>query len=388
MADRAEHSKLLLARRGRCSLGVALASFVAVQLLWSLAMDYGDTALRDPLWGRKLTLLRSRMAAEPERPLVVILGSSRAALGLRTDALPELEPGDDGAAPIVFNLGIMGAGPVHELMYLKRLLSEGIRPDRILLEIHPLLLHEDPGFGELAVLNVDRLDWTDLGVFGRYVYEPAKLYRRWARSRLLPCLSHRVLFQMQFAPRWLEPAYRNDYEVMTRLDRSGWTPHFREAVNSTEYRQCLELSVTAYEPAFNQYRITEVPDRAVREMLEICRRERIAAGLFLMPEASDFQSAYTADAREKLDKYLAMLSREHGVPVFDATNGAADADFADGHHLLPPGAAAFAPTFDRDVLRPFLAQTLSRQDLLADDASTASEVASRSPLDYETTLRR
>lgn len=376
MSDRSGKPKLRYAHRGRSALYVGLASFVAVQLLLSCAMDYADTTLRDPLWGRKLVLLRSRMAAEPERPLIVILGSSRAALGLRLEDLPALELAD-GPTPIVFNLGIMGAGPVHELMFLHRLLAEGIRPQRILLEIHPLLLHEDPGFGELAVLNVNRLDWSDLGVLGRFVYDPAKMYRQWVRSRLLPCLSHRVLYQMQFAPRWLEPVYRNDYLVMTRLDRSGWTPHFRETVNSVEYRQCLELSVTSYEPAFNQYCITQLPDRAVREILEICNRKQIAAGLFLMPEAADFQSAYTAEARRKLDDYLALLHSEYGVPVFDVTNGAADADFADGHHLLPPGAAAFASRFERDVLQPFLAGDARAPGSLADEDRTAGELAKR-----------
>lgn len=387
MSDRPGKSKLRYAHRGRSALYVGLASFVAVQLLLSAAMDFGDTTLRDPLWGRKLALLRSRMAAEPDRPLVIILGSSRAALGLRLENLPALEPTSE-PTPIVFNLGIMGAGPVHELMFLHRLLAEGIRPKRILLEIHPLLLHEDPGFGELAVLNVNRLDWADLGVLGRYVYDPAKMYRQWAGSRLLPCLSHRVLYQMQFAPAWLEPVYRNDYLVMTKLDRSGWTPHFRETVNSVEYQQCLELSVTSYEPAFNHYHITQLPDRAVREILEICAREQIAAGLFLMPEAADFQSAYTAEARRNLDDYLAVLHRDYGVPVFDVTNGAADADFADGHHLLPPGAAAFAARFEHEVLQPFLAPDAGAPGSLADDDRAAGELAKRPAPSSEIILQR
>lgn len=337
---------------GRTALLCGLAAFVAMELLLSAAMDYYEPALRDPLWGRKIALLRTRLAEEPDRPLVVVLGSSRAALGLRLGDSPS--PGADADSPIVFNLGIMGAGPVHELVFLQRLLAEGIRPQRLLLEIHPLLMHEDPGFGEVAVLNVNRLDWKDLSVLSRYVYEPEKMYARWGRSRMLPCLSHRVLLQMHVAPAWLEPAYRNDYVVMTKLDRSGWTPHFREAVNSLEYRQCLELSVKSYEPAFNQYRITDMPDRAVREILAICRREQIAAGLFLMPESSEFRTAYAADARGKIDDYLARLSMECGVPVFDATLACRDEDFADGHHLLPPGAKAFAANFRNDVLRPFL----------------------------------
>ena len=293
------------------------------------------------------------MAAEPDRPLVAVLGSSRTALGVKLANSLKPDSADD-RSPIVFNLAVMGAGPVNELVCLRRLLAEGIRPERVLLEIHPLLLHEERGFGELDVLDVNRLAWSDLSVFARYVYDPDALYRRWLRSRLLPCVSHRVLFQMALAPRWLEPVYGNDQATMARLDHSGWTPHFRESVSSIEFQQCVELSVRVYQPAFQQYRITERPDRALREMLEICRRERIAAGLFLMPESSEFRAAYTPDSREKLRDYLARISHDYGVPVFDATDAATDASFADGHHLLPPGAAAFASRFQRDVLIPFL----------------------------------
>ena len=334
----------------------SLASFVGLQLVFSLAMDYWEPALRDPLWGRKLSLLRARLQQEPNRPLVIVLGSSRSALGLRLAEAPQDET-SAGPAPIVFNLGIMGAGPVHELMFLHRLLAEGIRPDRVLIEIHPLLMHEDPGFGEVAVLNVNRLDWHDLRVLERYVYQPVKMYRQWGRSRLVPCISHRVLLQTHLAPAWLEPVYRNDYIVMSQLDRSGWVPHFRETLSMLEHQQCLELTIKSYEPAFVQYHVTDMPDRAVREMLEICRRENIDAGLFLMPESSEFRGAYTADAKDQIDAYLIRLNQQYGAPIFDATYDCADDDFADGHHLLPQGASRFAARFKQDVLQPFLARS-------------------------------
>jgi hypothetical protein len=383
-------AKLRPARRGRQAVGRATllcgaAAFVAMQLLLSWAMDCYEPTLRDPLWGRKIALLRTRLAEEPDRPLVVILGSSRAALGVRLGDSPVQ---DDGDAPIVFNLGIMGAGPVHELVFLHRLLAEGIHPQRLLLEIHPLLMHEDPGFGEVAVLNVNRLDWRDLSVLRRYVYEPAKMYASWVRSRVLPCLSHRVLLQMHWAPSWLEPAYRNDHLVMTRLDRSGWTPHFCDAVNPLQYRLFLEASVRAYEPAFNHYRITDMPDRAVREILDICRHERIPAGLFLMPEASGFRAAYAADTRGKLDDYLAHLSKDYETPVFDATFACRDEDFADGHHLLPPGAKAFAASFHQDVLRPFLGDGAQRLQTAGDGDRPAAELAGRPAASHPSGARR
>lgn len=387
MIPRANHSKRRTASQCKTALCCGFLSFIAVQMLLSAAMDCWNVALRDPLWGRKLAILRSRMAAEPGRPLMAVFGSSRTALGVKLENSLKLDSATD-RRPIVFNLAVMGAGPVNELVCLRRLLAEGIRPDRILVEIHPLLLHEERGFGELDVLDVNRLAWSDLSVFARYVYDPDALYRRWLCSRLLPCVSHRVPFQMELAPRWLEAVYRNDQATMARPDRSGWTPHFRESVSPVEFQQCLELSVRGYELAFRQYRITERPDRAVREMLEICKSEHIDAGLFLMPESSGFQAAYTPDIREKLGDYLARISHDYDVRVFDATDAATDASFADGHHLLPSGAEAFASRFERDVLAPFLGQGESARGLAAQTEQRNVHLTARKNAVIETTRQR
>ena len=56
-----------------------------------------------------------------------------------------------------------------------------------------------------------------------------------------------------------------------------------------------------------------------------------------------------------------------GAPIFDATYGCADDDFADGHHLLPQGAAKFAAKFKQDVLQPFLARNSQPASPFADE---------------------
>jgi hypothetical protein len=364
-----------------------LATFIAVQVLLSVAMDRWRPALRDPLWGRKLAILRSRMAAEPGRPLAAVVGSSRTALGVKPDQLPALASGGD-RLPIVFNLGLMGAGPVNELACLHRLLAAGVRPNQILLEIHPLLLHEERGFGELDVLDVNRLDWADLSVFARYVYDSGALYRRWLRSRLLPCVSHRVQIQMEWAPAWIEPDDRIELAMFEKVDCSGWMPHFRETVSEAEFRQGVELSVQGYELALREFRVTERPDRAVREILELCRSEDIAVGLFLMPEAGGFRAAYTKEIREKLDEYLSRLSQDYGVGVFDASAAEADASFADGHHLLPTGAAAFAAKFESGVLAPFLRQSEFAWGSTVDGRGNDSTRTARKRSVAEATLQR
>jgi hypothetical protein len=95
-----------------------------------LALPASNVLLRDPEYGTK----RARLAENRGRPLRLVLGSSRTNLGIHPVALPPLPavPARDGAPtePVVFNASLMAAGPVLQLLCLRRLLSNGIRPDR------------------------------------------------------------------------------------------------------------------------------------------------------------------------------------------------------------------------------------------------------------------
>ena len=44
------------------------------------------------------------------------------------------------AGPVVFNYGILGAGPVLELLTLRRLLADGVHPDCIIVEAWPYII--------------------------------------------------------------------------------------------------------------------------------------------------------------------------------------------------------------------------------------------------------
>lgn len=342
-------------------------------------IDWRPSA-RDPLFGRKLALLRARLEAEPGRPLVLVLGTSRSALGLRfDDSYGDEDDGlndrvDDDAGDsersLVFNFGLMGAGPIQELVCLRRLLGAGVRPAKVLVEVHPLLLHEGPGFGELADINVSQLDSADLEVVGRYVYDQSTLYARWWQARLCPAWSHRVALQMNYAASWLDPDRQHDYGCLERLRPSGWIPHELESVSDELHEKLCEASVRVYEPAFHDFRVTDKPDRALREMIELCRRERVEVELFLMPEASQFREGYSADSRDRISDYLGHLADEYAVPVHDMSAWCSDGSFADSHHLLPRGAAEFTRRFEASVLATTPEAALAAIDPSRDSAGS------------------
>src|SRR3954468_2991079 len=154
--------------RARLALASALACFVAAQLAFVLAAEWWQPKLRDPEYGRKLERLRSRLAENPRsRPLIRTLGSSRVSMGIRPDCLPPCA-GPEGQTPLVFNFGICRFASLGELLCLRRLLSNGIRPDVVIVEIWPPLLVLDAN--QVQVLDPNRLSRQDLALLQRYAY--------------------------------------------------------------------------------------------------------------------------------------------------------------------------------------------------------------------------
>jgi hypothetical protein len=325
--------------------------FACFQLSLDFLMDRWQPELRDPEYGYKLLQLRERLAAEPGRSLTVVVGSSRAALGFRPDVIPACWPGSS-SPPLVFNLALTGSGPILELLCLHRLLAVGIRPQRVIVEVLAPLLHQEEGWGEINWLNINRLGWDDFRLMRRYTDQPGFLTRRWCRSRLTPCFSHRFAVMSRYAAGWLPWDSRQD--GWCGMDLSGWVSAVPAAVNAAEYRRGLEFARKQYAPALEHYRITEKPDRALRELLALCREERIAVVLMLMPEGGDFRSWYTPDARSQIDRYVAELSQHFDAHLVDARTWLADSAFWDGHHLLANGAVAFTERFTREALYPLV----------------------------------
>jgi len=96
------------------------------------------------------------------------------------------------------------------------------------------------------------------------------------------------------------------------------------------------------------------PDRATRELLELCRREHIPVTLFTTPEGSAFRGWYTPAARRAVNEYLTGIESEYGVVVTDARTWLADSDFTDSHHPLKRGRRRLTKRLGREVLEPLV----------------------------------
>ena len=121
------NSRRRTGKYSRAPLLWGLAMFLACQTAFAAALDCWYPELYDAEYARRLATLRTRQAEAPERPLFLVLGSSRTALAFRPEILPPL-PTRSGPPVLPFNFSHMGAGPLLNLVELRRLLADGVCP--------------------------------------------------------------------------------------------------------------------------------------------------------------------------------------------------------------------------------------------------------------------
>jgi hypothetical protein len=280
------------------------------------------------------------------------LGTSRTAYGFRPGLAPGVAAGD--TEPLVFNFGVLGGGPLFELVYLHRLLAEGIRPAKVLIEVHPPLLHDVPDLEAVLAPVTERCDARDLAVLRRYAANPIRLYAPWLRLRLATCHWYRYDMLCRAAPRWVNSAPRSDVQGLTRTDHLGWVPYPWGAPSDAERRRRIRQTVEAYESAIRDFAVSDVPDRALREMLDICRRAQIDAALVIMPEESEYRRTFATRTHARAEAYLEALCGDYDIPLFDTRDWCGDWEFGDAQHLLRDGAERFSALFAGDRARPWL----------------------------------
>ncbi len=336
---------------GRAALGWAVLSFAGLQLALGAGLDRWQPDVFDREYSAKLTRLRARLAENPGAPLVVVLGSSRPLVGLQPSAL-QLPRGPGGRRPVVFNAALTGSGPILELICFRRLLAAGVRPDCVLVECWPPAWHEKDGFGEDGRIEADRLSWPDLRLLRHYTGHPYRFYAEWLGERLLTAFRWRAPLLQRCARQWL-PSPPPRLETYDLADADGWLGWPRPPAPA-EHQAWLIRDRAAYQSMLQDLRPAASCDRALRELLALCRQRKIRAALIFMPETSVLRGYYAPATRARVDAYLGRLSRESAVPLIDARDWVSDDEFADTHHLLKSGARAFSTRLGREALRPLL----------------------------------
>jgi hypothetical protein len=340
-----------LRRCGRAVLLWTLGLYLAAQAALLLVLDRWRPTLAVTVCRDKWRQLRQLAAREPERPLLVMLGSSRTEMALQAGRLSGL-PGPDGRPFLAYNFGVPQAGPLHHGLYLGEMLDAGIRPRLLLVEFLPPLFNE-PGRGLTSEEDWTSAPWLSAAQLLRlwpYFARPGRKGRDWLEGRLAPGYAFRQVFHTALLERLSPGGVRPEGAPH---DPWGW--RLPEPLTAEECARFRGLAHRLFSPSLRRFRLGKGPSRALRDLLERCRRERIPVVLVLTPESATFRSWYSPEALAAPGRLLAEVREAYGVPVIDASGWVADRDFIDGHHLLAGGARVFTTRL-REELRRFLAR--------------------------------
>jgi hypothetical protein len=337
-------------------VGTGLIAFALLQAAYYFPLSHLWPQLHDAEYGEKLAHLRAQLASKPnDQPCVVALGSSLTGWGFNPAALTTVKPGSpDG--PVVFNFAINSGGVIVELLCLRRLLDDGIRPDLVVLETHPQYLfryyNSVPG---KHYLQVPRFQFRDAVVLRRYDPWWGELRREWRAGQWLPWFNRRHDLQNYLVPYWVRRRERTD--VWTFTDRNGWE-YIPPAIAYAERQPPAAVvgSIKHRIHNLNHSPVEELFKRAYREMIDLCRDHNVPVVLVRMPEVSVARNDYSPELKRQVEAFYAGLARATGVRFIDAKEWVEDRHFPDAFHLHPDGAVVFMHRLEREFLGEFFAQ--------------------------------
>ncbi|MGH7172606.1 MAG: DUF1574 family protein [Gemmataceae bacterium] len=297
---------------------------------------------------RKLPKLRQLAAEDGDRPLVLMMGSSRVCWAFRAGDLDGM-PDSDGRPLRVYNYGIPATGPIYELLAVRRLLAEGIRPRLLLIEFLPTLMckHHHGALNEENLMVVESIGARRLLQWLPYLHRPATSAGLWLGSRVYPWYAFRHQIRLQATCL----VNRRSCPTYGPIDESGW--HIPFATDWPIFEQWSRLAIERvnYYPAISRFRLAKEPTRALHELLDLCRRERIPTALVIMPESSQFRGWYSYGSKKPLRGLLDELRRTYGVEVIDANRWLGDWDFEDGQHAVLHGVKVFTSRLRAELPR-------------------------------------
>jgi hypothetical protein len=331
--------------------------FVCTQMALSIYLNGWRPELRDPAFGLRLQTLQQRLTENPHAPLILLLGSSRTMNGLAPAHMPSPD-NSERSQSLVFNFALPGSGSVRELMTYRRLRTEGVKPDYVLIETWPVLWPEDGAFAERHIIAEDELRWSDLTVLSRYLPGKLELFARTLKGNLAPlvCYRSRLLHAGagKLLSRDLDRGLTNEDNDWTCIDGTGWLPYRKVPADPDALQREVRKGLLVAAPLLNPLHISPDYDLALRNLLDECRADGVEIALFLMPEHSECRSWYTPQSNALVFDYLRQVSEKYTCPVLDMRSWAPDDSFADFCHLAPHGVEKFSKRFACEVLQPWL----------------------------------
>lgn len=303
----------------------AAGACVAAQIALTADLERPSAVRRDPEYAARRDRFIARQTACPDREALVVLGSSRVAMGIRP-------PEPTGNEPLLINFGHVGAGPLAQRLFLNRLLRDGPVPRTVIVEFWPPYALDTPLEEEPSRVLPSRLSLDDLPVYG------GRFDGDWLAARLVPWYGHRFLLMSQWQPVWLDAGNRHEH-AWTRVDPSGWT--LGTPPDPARRPERLAMAQAFFVPRLSSAVIRPSSSAAFDALLADCRAADIRAALVWLPESSELRGWYPPETDIVSREFVSALATRNRVPYFDARTWADDRELIDGYHLSPAGADAF-----------------------------------------------
>lgn len=341
-------------RAARARAGIAWGgfAFLLLYLLGSYFVEKGPAKARDPEFAAKFERLQARLQADPAKPLILMLGSSRTLLMLDAGSL---HVNWDGTPAQVFNFGMKGSGPLLEHLCLERLLKSGVRPDLLLLEVFPALYNRplDRSLEEVW-FQEGRLRHAEVTELRPFHSNTQRIWRRWLRFRLKPWGGIERSLEDFLDPLGPDhPDHAGDYDLSI-IDPFGWEPHFRTGITDAQRAYYRDIAKGQYRSAMGPYEPAANAFAALKSILDTCEQIHLPVALVMMPEGPFFRSFYPPGMQEHLTATFTRISQERRVLLVNARDWVPEEELYDSHHALPAGAERFSGRLRDEVLTPLL----------------------------------
>ncbi|VTR97714.1 Uncharacterized protein OS=Singulisphaera acidiphila (strain ATCC BAA-1392 / DSM 18658 / VKM B-2454 / MOB10) GN=Sinac_5817 PE=4 SV=1 [Gemmata massiliana] len=339
-------------RSARIALGIGFGLFAVLTGALTIASETVKPELRDPEYAYRLKHVQKWQAERPERPLVLVLGSSRAQMGVSPAAMnfPD-EPG----APVVYNFGYRAAPPLVSWLTLARALDDGVKPRAVLLFVGQAETVTGGPAEVQAWPRRDGLSGADLRRLAPYEAGGTELRRALRTARINPWSVRWDAIVGEVAPDMRAGSVKFESRSWEEMDSFGFVRFPVEHLWETK-REILRENARAQARVTNRKDISDVSDRAIRDLVARCRMEGITVAVVWAPESPWLRGLYCPCAHGRVEYYTQTLVDEVGVTVFPAPTHFAEEDFVDGYHLTPDGAAKYSRWFADTHLRPWLAK--------------------------------
>jgi hypothetical protein len=347
-----------LQRHGRATLLYAVAALVLVQAGLRLGIDWCWPELRDPTFEIKAQRLARLIARCPRPPVTILMvGSSVTSNLFKAKDLEVLLARQLDRPAVVLNMSSHGAGPLTELVWTRRLLERGIRPDLLCIEVSPFLYNYPDAPVDAKHFPASMLSQSDLGVVQRYS-AAADLRRTWGLDCWLPAYRHRLTMLNYLA----HPLVPCEDQIPTwggAIDDRFWAA--LPPRQPDDLRQHLHQVKAQFGPELKRFAPGPSSLQAFEELLQLLHREGIRATVVLTPQGRTMRSLYPAEALQRFVTRLSQLTRQYDGAFLNAFDWLEEDKFGDSIHATVAGAELFSTRLAGEVLLPELTRSLSRR---------------------------